>query len=104
MIIRFFRAIVHDGQAESFKSLFSETILPLVRSQDALVSASIGLPHENSPNEFSMLMHWRDMESIKKFAGEDWQTAVVLPEEAHLLKETFVYHYHAVSLWREDST
>lgn len=95
MIIRFFRAIVHDGQVETFKTLFQETILPFVRSQDGLVSASIGLPHESSPNEFSMLMHWRNMESIKKFAGDNWQTAVVLPEEAHLLKETFVYHYHA---------
>ena len=103
MIIRFFRAIVHDGQVESFKTLFQETILPFVRSQDGLVSASIGLPHESSPNEFSMLMHWRDMESIKKFAGDTWQTAVVLPEEAHLLKETFVYHYQAVSLWRDES-
>ena len=96
MIIRFFRAIVHDGQAEAFKTLFVETILPLVRSQDSLISASIGLPHEISPNEFSMLMHWRDTEAIKKFAGDNWQTAVVLPEEAHLLKETIVYHYHAM--------
>ena len=31
------------------------------------------------------------MEAIKKFAGDNRQTAVVLPEEAHILKETFVY-------------
>ncbi len=103
MIIRFFRAIVHDDQADAFKTLFVETILPLIRSQDGLISASVGFPHESSPNEFSMIMHWRDMEAIKKFAGDNWQSAVILPEEAHLLKETFVYHYHGVSLWREES-
>lgn len=95
MIIRFFRAIVHDGQAEAVKALVQDTILPLVRSQDGLISASIGLPHESSPVEFSMIMHWRDMEAIKKFAGDNWQTAVVLPEQAHIFKETFVYHYQA---------
>ena len=96
MIIRFFRAIVHDEQAETFRKLFQETILPLIRSQDGLISASIGLPHEDSPNEFSMIMHWRDMQAIKQFAGDNWQQAVILPEEAHILKETYVYHYHAV--------
>lgn len=96
MIIRFFRAIVHDGQDASFKTLFLETILPLVPSQDGLISGSLGLPHESSPNEFSMIMHWRDVEAIKKFASDNWQPANVLPEEAHVLKGTFVYHYQAV--------
>ena len=32
-------------------------------------------------------------DAIRGFAGEDWNQAVVLPEEAHLLKETFVHHY-----------
>ena len=103
MIIRFFRTIVHDGQIKAFKTLFVETILPLIRSQDGLISASIGLPHESSPTEFSMIMHWRDMQAIKKFAGDDWQTAVVLPVEAHIIKETFVYHYQGVALWRDES-
>lgn len=95
MIIRFFRAIVHDGQQEAFGELFTETILPMIRSRDGLVSATIGLPHESSPREFSMIMQWRDLEAVKAFAGEDWRTAVILPEEAHLLAETHVHHYHA---------
>lgn len=40
-------------------------------------------------------MRWRDLEAVKQFAGENWQTAVIDHEEARLLKETFVYHYHA---------
>ncbi|MHC4107713.1 MAG: antibiotic biosynthesis monooxygenase family protein [Planctomycetota bacterium] len=95
MIIRFFRAIVHDGQAEAFAKLFVETILPLIRAQEGLISASIGLPHETSPNEFAMIMHWRDLEAVQRFAGEDWQNAVIHPDEAHLLKETCVHHYIA---------
>ena len=93
MILRFFLATTHDGKSEEFRALFLGTILPLIRSQDGLVSASVGLPHEDSPNEFSMVMIWRDMDAVRAFAGDDWDRAVVLPEEAHLLKETHVHHY-----------
>ncbi len=93
MIIRFFRAIVHEGQAEAFRAHFLDNVLPMIRSQEGLISASVGLPHEASPHEFSMTMHWRDLDAIKAFAGEDWQHARILPEEAHLLKETHIYHY-----------
>jgi hypothetical protein len=42
-----------------------------------------------------MIMHWRDMDSLKRFAGEDWRSAVIHPHEADLLQETFVHHYVA---------
>ena len=93
MIVRFFRAIAHEGKSEEFQSVFLEHVLPLIRSQEGLLSASVGLPHEGSPNEFSMYMTWRDLDAIRGFTGEDWSKGVILPEEAHLLKETFVHHY-----------
>ena len=93
MIIRFFRATTHEGKSDEFRSLFLETILPLIRSQEGIVSATVGLPHDGSPNEFSMIMVWRDLDAVRAFAGEEWDRAVVLPEEAHLLRETHVHHY-----------
>lgn len=98
MIIRFFRAVVHEGQQDSFRKFFTETALPLIRSQEGLVSVSVGLPHESSPHEFSMIMVWRDLDALRLFAGNDWQSAVIHPDEAHLLRETFVHHYHALEL------
>lgn len=94
MIIRFFRAIVHIGKEEAFKTFFTETALPIIRSQEGLISVTIGLPHESSPNEFSMTTVWRDLDALKAFAGDDWRTAVIHPDEAHLLKETYVHHYY----------
>ena len=55
MILRVFRAVVRDGKQDEFRSFFLKTALPLVRSQDGLVSASVGLPHPSSPNEFCMV-------------------------------------------------
>ena len=95
MITRFFRAIVHEGKEDAFRKVFLETLLPMIRAREGLISASVGLPHESSPQEFSMITRWRDMESLRAFAGDDWRNAVIDPSEAHLLKETFVHHYHA---------
>jgi heme-degrading monooxygenase HmoA len=93
MIIRFFRAVIRDGEQEAFKSFFFRTALPFVRSQKGLESVTIGLPHASTPNEFSMLTVWRDLSALKEFAGENWREAVIHPDEAHLLKETHVHHY-----------
>ena len=95
VIIRFYRATVHDGRHDAFERFLLETALPTVRSYDGLVSASVGLPHESVPGEFSMVTIWRDLASLKGFTGEDWQNAVVHPDEADLLKETYVHHCHA---------
>jgi hypothetical protein len=37
-------------------------------------------------------MHWRDMDGLERFTGDDWQTAVIHPDEGHLSQETFVHH------------
>ena len=96
MIMRIFRALVHEGQQDAFRKFFIETALPLVRAQEGLVSVSVGLPHETSPNEFSMVTIWRDLDGLRHFAGDDWKSAVIHPDEAHLLKETFVSHYRVL--------
>jgi hypothetical protein len=36
---------------------------------------------------------WEDVESIRAFAGERWQQAVITPDEEHLLKDTWTGHY-----------
>ena len=95
MIIRFFRAIVHEGKQEEFGAFFRDSMLPMVQSHDGLIDASIGFPSELSPREFCMVMRWRDLDALKGFAGEDWSEAVIHPDEGHLLAETHVHHYTA---------
>jgi heme-degrading monooxygenase HmoA len=93
MILRFFRAIVHDGKQNEFRDFFLGTALPNVRSQAGLVSVFVGLPIDESPTEFSIVMVWRDLNALKGFTGEGWQEAVIHPDEVHMLKETHVHHY-----------
>ena len=39
---------------------------------------------------------WEDVESIRAFAGESWQEAVIDPDEEHLLKDTWIQHYETL--------
>jgi len=93
MIIRYFRARVHEGQCETFAKLFIGEMLPMMRMQEGVISANIGLPHPGSPTEFMMITRWESMDALKRFAGEDWQTAVIDPAEADLLETTSVEHF-----------
>lgn len=93
MIIRVFRAFVHDGMQEEFASFFRETAVPLLESQPGMIGLTVGWPMPSSPNEFMMTTTWSDLESLRGFAGEDYAKAVIDPAEAHLLRETFVHHY-----------
>jgi quinol monooxygenase YgiN len=93
-VIRIFRATVKPGKAEEFHAFFLDQALPLVKSQDGLLSATVGLPTSSNPGEFLMVTVWENIESIKKFAGENWERPVIDPREAHLLSVTAVNHYY----------
>ena len=95
MILRIFRAVVHDGKQAEFTDFITNTALPLTQRQPGLVSVSIGLPRPESPCEFCMVSIWQDLDALKAFAGEDWNKPVVLPEEAHLLAASHLHHYTA---------
>jgi hypothetical protein len=40
---------------------------------------------------------WEDVESIRAFAGERGQKAVITADEEHLLKDTWIGHYDALA-------
>jgi heme-degrading monooxygenase HmoA len=97
MIIRVFRARVFEGKQEEFEQFFLNKALPMIKSMEGLVSVSVGKPSESTPTEFMMTTVWRDLDSLKGFAGENWLNAVIDPDEADLLVETFAHHYELVS-------
>lgn len=95
-LIRVFRASVKPGLVDEFQSFFQNEALPLVCSQEGMRRATIGLPYESKPNEFLMISEWESLEALKKFAGDDWNAAVIDPRESHLLVETAVDHYYLI--------
>lgn len=93
-IVRVFRATVKPGKEEEFKSFFLNDAVPLLRGHKGLVSVHVGLPREETPQDFLMMTTWSSVEALAGFSGDNWRDAVIDPREAHLLEETAVYHYY----------
>jgi heme-degrading monooxygenase HmoA len=101
MIIRVFRAIVHDGKQEEFTEFFVNKAIPILKRQRGMLGVTVGKPMSCSPNEFLMVTTWADMKALEGFAGSAWQNAVIDPDEADLLKQTFAHHYEGMITEKE---
>ena len=93
-IVRVFRATVHTGKEAEFASFFLNDAVPLLRKHKGLVSIQIGLPREETPQQFLMTTVWKSVEALAEFSGENWREAVIDPREEHLLAGVHVDHYH----------
>ena len=72
--------------------------MPLVSQQSGLVAQHVGKPRASSSTEYLYVTVWDAVESIRAFAGERWQEAVIAPEEEHLLKGTWIGHYEVLEI------
>lgn len=97
MIIRVFRPTIHPGKEREFESFLRDTAVPLVSQQSGLVTQHVGKSRDSSSSEYLYVTVWEDVDSIRAFAGERWQEAVITPDEAHLLKETWIGHYEVLA-------
>jgi heme-degrading monooxygenase HmoA len=96
MIIRVFRPTIYPGKQSEFESFLGEEAIPLVSRQSGLVAQHVGKPRDPSSTEYLYVTVWEDVDSIRAFAGERGQEAVITPEEEHLLKETWIGHYDVI--------
>jgi heme-degrading monooxygenase HmoA len=79
-----------------FERFFVETAVPLLESQPGMLGLQTGKPHSSSPTEFLMTTTWRDLDALRGFTGDQWEEAVIAPEEEHLLKSVSVHHYEGL--------
>jgi heme-degrading monooxygenase HmoA len=81
VIIRVFRPTIHPGMEREFESFLRDTAVPLVSQQSGLVAQQMDRPRDSSSSEYLYVTVWEDVESIRAFAGERWQEAVITPDE-----------------------
>jgi heme-degrading monooxygenase HmoA len=98
VIIRVFRPTIHPGKEREFETFLRETAVPLVSRQSGLVAQHVGKPRDPSSTEYLYVTVWEDVESIRAFAGERWQEAVIEPDEEQLLKDTWIGHYEVLRI------
>ena len=98
MIIRVFRPTIHPGKQNEFESFLCDTAVPLVSQQSGLIAQHMGKPRDPSSTEYVYITIWEDADSIRAFAGERWQEAVITPDGKHLLKDTWIGHYDVLPM------
>ena len=58
-----------------------------MQGQQGLESVSACLPEPTTPNDFAVIIVWRDLDSLRAFVGEDWRTPHIHPDEAGLVAD-----------------
>ena len=100
MIARIWHGYTTFENADKYEHLLREEIFEGIKSREIKGFKSIQLFKRNlaDKTEFITLMMFDSIESVKAFAGEDHETAVV-PEKARKLLSTFdatSQHYEVI--------
>ena len=95
MIVRIFRAQIRKKHVAEFKRMVREQSIPWLESADGMLGYFPGEPFTANEREFVMITQWKDLESLKAFAGSDWNNPVVTKGEEPLVEAMFVDHYRS---------
>jgi heme-degrading monooxygenase HmoA len=98
MIMRIFQVVTRPGKEKEFGDFFHQTAIPLMKRTDGIVGLLPGAPRPDSPREFSFVMVWRDLDSLKAFVGDDYRSPHVDPAEEALVESRTIRHYELVEV------
>ena len=89
---------VPTSKAEAYREFVNERAIPDYQSVDGNISVHILERKEGDITHFITLTFWKDLDSIKVFAGVDVEAAKYYPEDKDFLLEfePKVLHYEVV--------
>ena len=98
MIVRMWHGRVPTSKAQAYRDFVNARAIPDYRSVEGNISVHILQRQEADVTHFITLTFWKDLESIKGFAGDDVETAKYYPEDKDFLLEfePTVVHYEVV--------
>ena len=98
MITRMWHGRVSTSKAKAYRDFLNARAIPDYQSVEGNISVHILERTEGDITHFITLTFWKDLESIKAFAGEDVEVAKYYPEDKDFLLEfePNVVHYEVV--------
>ena len=98
MIVRMWHGRVPASKAEAYRKFLNGRAIPDYQSVEGNLSVHILERRDGDVTHFVTLTFWKDMDSIKAFAGEDVEAAKYYPEDKDFLLEfePEVVHYEVV--------
>ena len=97
-IARIWKGRTLTSKADEYQRYLDASGIAKVRSTRGNLGVSVLRRSEGDQTEFLVLSVWESVDAIKKFAGEDYQKAVILPRDREYLLEVEpnVLHYEIV--------
>lgn len=95
MIIRIFQVTIHPEYRDDFERDFNTVSVDTVKNHKGLISCHIAGPTKWNPDDYVMVTHWEDEESLVAFAGENWNQAIIPPRMRKYPKTFHVAHYRS---------
>lgn len=98
MIVRMWHGRVPTSKAQAYREFVNARAIPDYQSVAGNLSVHILERQEGDVTHFITLTFWKDVESIKGFAGEDVEAAKYYQEDKEYLLEfePTVVHYEVV--------
>src|SRR5262245_11862440 len=93
MIVRVFRARFRPGKLDEWTKLVKKHSVPLVKSGAGLIAYYPGNSVDPKTREYTMVTVWKDLDSLKAWAGSNWREAIIPEEEIPLIEESWVHNY-----------
>ena len=93
MIVRVFRARLKPGMRAAYERFCSEKGIPVLRAAPGCLAVHLSGATPRHPDEGIIVSVWRDLASLRAFAGPHWNEGLILPGEADLLDEVAVQHF-----------
>jgi len=95
MIARHWRGWTEPKDADAYEALLKETVLPGLKEIEGYKGGYILRRDETHEVEFVVVNLFDSLDSVKRFAGPDYATAIFEPEARRLLRriEPLATHY-----------
>ena len=94
-ITRIFRARIRPEQRGEFEEKFFDVSSRVIPQAAGNLLVSVLKPTKWSPNEYAMISVWEDVESLRAFAGNDWNRAVIPPGTEKFFTESWMHHFES---------
>jgi heme-degrading monooxygenase HmoA len=94
-IARIWRGRTLAAKADEYQAYLDKSGISRVRATPGNLGVTVLRRNDGEKTEFLVLSVWESVDAIKKFAGEDYQKAVILPRDREYLLEVEpnVLHY-----------
>jgi antibiotic biosynthesis monooxygenase (ABM) superfamily enzyme len=98
MIVRIFHGWTAPEHADLYEEFVLETIFPEMREIAGCVGAELARRVMGDEVEFMVITHFESFEAVRRFAGDEYERAVVEPRAQELLLRFDEYsaHYETV--------